>query len=192
MVCPTVLIAAISSTVAFLTASIVLKCRAIRRAAFAPTCRIPNPNNNRSNELCRLLSMAVSKLLADLSLNLSSCSNSSKLSWYRSATSWTIFRSYNWAMILVPSPWISIAFREAKWVKLSFTNAGHFGLIHRNATSSSRWTSGAWHSGHSVGIEYGCESAGRFFKTTVATSGIISPALNNFTVSPMRISFSLI
>ena len=95
-------------------------------------------------------------------------------------------------MIFGPNPSIFIALREAKWVNCSCTCAGHIGLMQRNATSSSRWTSFWPHDGHFSGIGAGGVLAGRFLTRTRETSGIISPALCNMTVSPMRISLSRI
>ena len=79
--------------------------------------------------------------------------------------------------------------RDAKWITLSTSCAGHERLGQRQMTSPSGRTSAVPHAGHSVGIWKGRSSPVRRWVSADTTWGITSPARCTMTVSPMRRSF---
>ena len=85
---------------------------------------------------------------------------------------------------------MSIASREAKWIRLRSSCAGHCGFVQRAAASPSSRVISSPQEGQRSGSRYGTVSGG--FSTTDTTSGMISPALRMMTFEPMRISFSAI
>src|SRR5678815_5954466 len=95
-------------------------------------------------------------------------------------------------MIAVPSPRISIASFEAKWINLSKTWAGQLMLIHLHAASSSDLNSSVPQDGQCLGNFIGRSLPFRNSINGLTMYGITSPALSTSTVSPTRISFSRI
>ena len=144
--------AQISSAVAARTASMAPKCSASRAAALSPMLRMPRPNSSLSRLFCLERAMAASRLSALLSLNLSRVSSCSLVRVYRSAAERTSPRSTSWVQTATPSPSMSMALREAKWIRLRSDWAGHSGLTQRRAASSARWATGAPQEGQTAGI----------------------------------------
>ncbi len=93
------------------------------------------------------------------------------------------------SMYFSPSPSISMALREAKWMIDSRICAGQESPMQRTATSPGIFTTSQPHSGHSAGIGNGFSRPVRFSVRTFTTAGITSPARSTTTVSPIRISF---
>ena len=83
---------------------------------------------------------------------------------------------------------MSMASREAKWIRCRSSWAGHWGFRHRVAASPSARETSSPQEGQRSGKVKGAESGG--FSTTATTSGMISPALRRMTREPMRMSFS--
>ncbi len=76
--------------------------------------------------------------------------------------------------------------REAKWMTLSTSCAGHERLGQRQMTSPSGRTRSVSHAGQVVGIWNGRSSPVRRWVSAETTWGITSPARWMMTVSPTR------
>ena len=85
---------------------------------------------------------------------------------------------------------MSIAPRDAKWAMRWSRWPGQSAFVQNVSLSPGSRTSGAWHTGHSVGNSHSGRSGGRIDSTGATTSGMTSPALRTTTVSPGRTSLT--
>ena len=89
-------------------------------------------------------------------------------------------------------PSMSMASRLAKWVRFRSSWAGHSAPVQRRAAPSSSRTTGAPQTGQVVRQRVGHRALRAFVEDPRSTiSGMISPAFCTSTVSPMRMSFSV-
>ena len=153
------------------------KVSARMEAALCPTCRTPNPKSNRANPAFLLFSIASIRFCADFSASRSRSATSSCFRVYKSEKFLTRSDSTSCSITAGPIWSISMALREAKCLRRSFSCAGQVALTQRQAASPSDLKIFVWHSGQTDGILNGAFrfAAGSITRTTL---GMISPAFS--------------